>query len=261
MLPILDDIFGSLANPVVMAVVIGTAALVLVLAEVIRRRHYRPTLRELPPYEFVTNQLGRVVESGGRVHISTGPTGIGGENTAITVAAVAAMREVASSATVSDKPPVVTTSDATTLPLMSDVLYRTYQRRSATARYERSSTRLVALDRVTLAGALTTLIWDDTVESNVLLGSFTEELALVTETGQRKRIGQTAGSDRIEGVAAAYPSTEHTLIGEELFVAPAYMNEPTDADLAGVITNDILRVVLIGAIIVGTVMTSLGVLQ
>ena len=260
MLQILSDTFGSLANPLVLVVFVGVSLLVLVLTELIRRGRYKPHLRDLPAYNFVNDQVGRAVESGGRVHISVGPNGIGGEDTAITVAAVAAMREVASSATVSDDPPVVTTSDPTSLPLMSDVIYRAYQHRDATTRYERSSSRLLALDRITLAGAITTLMWDDNVGSNFVFGSYTQEVALITELGQRKRINQTAGSDRLEGIAAAFPSTEHTLIGEEMFNAPAYLGEAREVDLASITTNDILRVVIIGVIVGGTILATIGVL-
>ena len=98
------------------------------------------------------------------------------------------------------------------------------------------------------------------VRGNMVIGSFGSEVALIAEAGHRVDIPQTIGSDRLEAQAAAYAMAQHPLIGEEIFVSRAYLTDEVTA-IGSLATQDVLRWVLIGLIIFGTVMQSLGLLS
>lgn len=224
------------------------------------RGGFRPSLRPLGGYALFEQQIGQAVESGGRVHISIGPNSIIGEETGAALAALAMLDLAARAAVISDLPPVATTGNATSLPVVSDTIRRAYERERMFERFHPSSARLVALDPTALAGGITSIIPDEEVRTNILFGSFGPEVALATEAGRRKRILQTLGSDRLEAQAVGYTMADHVLIGEEMFAARAYLSaEPTAT--AGLITQDVLRWLVTGLIVLGALLQSLGLLR
>jgi Domain of unknown function (DUF6754) len=224
------------------------------------RQGFKPPLRPISGYEALARQVGQAVESGGRVHVSLGSGSVNGEDTGTTLAGLAMLDYVADASSISDLSPVATTGDATTLPVMSDTIRRAYARKGVPDKFEMISARLVSLDPFSMAAGTTSLIVDDDVRANVLVGSFGVELALPAEAGQRRRISQVAGSDRLEGQAVAYAMADHPLIGEELYVSRAYLTREPSAT-AALATQDVLRWIAIVAILVGSVMATLGLIH
>jgi hypothetical protein len=91
----------------------------------------------------------------------------------------------------------------------------------------------------------------------VLIGSFGPEVVLMAEAGRRQRIPQTIGSDRLEAQATAYAMADYPLIGEEIYTARAYIKGDSPS-MGSIATQDILRWVAIGAIVVGLIIKTLG---
>jgi hypothetical protein len=221
------------------------------------RGGFRPTIRPLPAYDRLSDHVGQAIESGGRLHVSLGPGSIIGTRTVTTIAGLSILDEAAGQSTIGDHPPVVTTGDATTLPAAADGVRRAYRRTGQLEHYTTQSARLVALDATSLAGGATSIIHDDHVKTNILVGSFGPEVTLMAEAGKRLDIPQTIGSDRLEGIAAAFALADDPLIGEELYVSRAYLTD--DASATGALAaQDILRWGIIALIIFGTVLQTLG---
>ena len=86
----------------------------------------RPTLRPLPTLEILRGQQSRAIESGHSLHLSLGTSGIGGANTATTLAGLAILESLADEAAATDTPPTVTVADPTALVMAQDVLRRAY---------------------------------------------------------------------------------------------------------------------------------------
>ncbi len=241
-------------------VVLGLGWLLLVGFYSLVRQGLKPDLRPLSGYEALSSQVGQAVESGGRVHVSLGPNSLIGEETGTALAGLAVLDLVADASSISDRSPVATTAAATTLPVMADTIRRAYRQRGTLAQHEASAARLVAFDPLALAGGATSIIADDQVRANLLAGSFGPEVALMVEAGNRKSLTQVVGSDRLEAQAVGYVLADHTLIGEELFVARAYVggDAPT---IASALAQDVLRWLVVGAIGVGLVLQTLGLLR
>jgi hypothetical protein len=149
--------------------------------------------------------------------------------------------------------PILTVSDPTAIPLGQDTLRRAYQSRDLLERYHRGSVRWYPAGARSLAfaAALTATIGDDRVSANILVGSFGPELALVAEASARRNRPVIAASDQLEGQAVAYVLADQPLIGEEIFTAGAYLDE-SPSHIAGVVTQDVLRILLIIAILIPT---------
>lgn len=224
-------------------------------------------LRPLHAYDSLHGQFARVVETGGRLHVSLGAGGIVGPETAVSLAGLSILDAVAQDATVADQPPIVTLGDATLLLPAGDVVRRAHERLGALGTYDPLASRLVGLDPVTLAGGAMPLIRDPSIRGNLLIGSFGSEVALMTEAGFRQRLPQTVGSDRLEGQAIGLAMADHVLIGEEVFAARAYLTDdeqPTGSALAaqrGLLVEDLLRWGVVAAVIAGAVLQTLGLLR
>jgi hypothetical protein len=225
----------------------------VVVTQFVRRRRNLYTFRDIPAYRAMPMVVGEAIEANRPVHVSFGSAGIGGANTLLTLASAELLYQVAERAAIGGLSPILTVSDPTAIPLGQDTLRRAYQARDLINRYQRGSVRWYPAGERSLAfaAALTATLGDDRVSSNVLVGSFGPELALVAEASARRDRTVIATSNQLEGQAVAYAMSDQPLIGEEIFTAGAYLGE-SPSQIAGVVTQDVLRLLLVLAILAPT---------
>lgn len=233
-------------------IIVLALAVTVIVTQFIRRRKEAFPMRAIPAYESIPLLIGEAIEAGRPMHVSFGSAGLGGSNTALTLASAELLYQVASRNQVGST--VVTVSDASALPLAYGTLRRAYSSRrdrlsSSSVRWYPGGTRSLAF-----AAALTGMQGDERVSGNVLVGNFGPELALVLESAIRKRQSTIAGSTDLDGQAVAYAMADHPLIGEELFVAGAYMSDSA-TQRGSVVTLDVLRWLLIAGILLATANT------
>jgi hypothetical protein len=108
------------------------------------------------------------------------------------------------------------------------------------------------------AGAMPA-IHDEQVSANILAGHFGSEVALLTEAGERSRSLTVAGSDSIPAQAVLYATSDEPLLGEELYAGGAYLGAGP-AHEASLRMQDILRWVLVVAIVIGAILKLFGIL-
>lgn len=214
-------------------------------------------LRPIPAYDLIRRQLGQAVETGQRLHLSMGTGGIGGVDTAVSLAAWPVLGLLADPVTSPDAPPIVTVADPTLLPVALDAVRRAEQR-SRTA-LPRDAAMLVAPRPLVYAAATGTLLRDQKPLANVAIGAFGPEAVLMLQAGEEAGAVQMAGSadplgQAVMTVAAGAP----TIVGEEIFAGGAYLcHEPSH--VASLMTQDVWRVVLIGVMLIGALLRTLGV--
>src|SRR4030042_2645514 len=95
--------------------------------------------------------------------------------------------------------------------------------------------------------------------ANFFAGHLGTEIALLTEAGERNRSLTVAGTDSIHAQAVLYATSDEPLLGEELYAAGAYLGAGP-ANLASLRMQDILRWVLVVAIILGAIIKLSGIL-
>jgi hypothetical protein len=221
-----------------------------------RRRRSALTLRPIAAYARVPSFVGRAVEADQPVQVGIGSSGIGGNETILSVVAAELAYQVARRASIGDSAPLLTTSDTSSLPLLQDALRRAYQVRNLTDRYPPGAARWYpdGTRSIVYAAALTTLMGDEATSSSVMAGSFGPELALILEAGARRDLPSIAMSDQPEGQAVAFALADAPLIGEELFVSRAYLEEEPGRSTE-TLTIDFLRGLLIIALLAGLIAT------
>jgi hypothetical protein len=211
----------------------------------------RPTLRPLPGLETLHGQQGRAIESGQSLHLSLGTSGIGGGNTATTLAGLAILESLADEAAATDTPPTVTVADPTALVLAQDILRRAYARQGNMAGYDPRAVRYVAASPLPYAVGVSDILSSEEISANVMAGVFGPEAAFITEEGSKQAVLQAAGAADVAPLAVMYPSVNHLMIGEEMFAASGYMDN-LPVHTGSLLAQDVIRWLLAALLFVAS---------
>jgi hypothetical protein len=152
---------------------------------------------------------------------------------------------------------VVTSGDASLAILAQDTLQSGYRAAAAEEQYRPSTGRLTGLTPFSYAAGTVPITRDESVSTNVFLGDFGAESALMVESAERENTSVIAASDNLSAQSVFYATSQDPLIGEELFAAGAYVGAGA-AHEASLIVQDILRWLVIVAILIGSLLKLVG---
>jgi hypothetical protein len=240
-------------------VALGALLLAAVLLPVFTflRRKSPASFRHIDAYERLNRSVGLAVEDGTRLHISLGRgnlvTGRGGS----ALAGLAMLRRLAERTSVSDRPPIATSGDASLAILSQDTLQSGYRAAGAEEQYRFTTGRLTGLTPFSYAAGAMPTIHDENVSTNVILGDLGAESALLAEASDRENANLIAASDDLSAQAVFYASSQEPLLGEELFAAGAYVGAGPAHD-ASLNVQDVLRWLIVLALIVGSLIRLAG---
>jgi hypothetical protein len=232
-------------------------AAILLLALTIWRRRTPASFRRIESFERLNRSVGLAVESGSRLHISLGRGNLFTSRGGSALAGLAMLRRLAERTSVSDRPPVVTSGDASLAVLSQDTLQSGYRAAGAEEQYRFSTGRLTGLTPFSYAAGAIPTIHDEHVSANIIIGDLGAEDALLAEASDRENADLIAASDNLSAQSIFYASAQEPLVGEELFAAGAYVGAGASHD-ASLNVQDILRWLIILAIILGAGLKILG---
>ena len=235
---------------------VGFAALLL-LGLTLWRRRAPATLRPIAAYERLNRAVGMAVETGTRLHISLGRGSLSTTRGASALAGLAMLRRLAERTSTSDRPPVVTSGDASLAILSQDTLQSGFRAAGAEEQYRFSTGRLAGLSPFSYAAGSMPVMHDDNVSANVVIGDLGVESALIAEASERENASLVAASDDLSAQTIFYLSAQEPLIAEELFAAGAYVGAGP-AHEASLLVQDILRWLIVLAILAGSFLKFLG---
>jgi hypothetical protein len=232
-------------------------AAILLLALTIWRRRAPASFRRIDAYERLNRSVGLAVENGSRLHISLGRGNLFTARGGSALAGLAMLRRLAERTSVSDRPPVATSGDASLAILSQDTLQSGYRAAGAEDQYRFSTGRLTGLTPFSYAAGAIPIIHDENVSANIIVGDLGSEAALLAEASDRENADLIAASDNLSAQSIFYVSAQEPLVGEELFAAGAYVGAGASHD-ASLNVQDILRWLIILAIILGVGLKILG---
>ena len=215
-------------------------------------------LRGIQAFSRFHREVDLAVEAGKRLHISLGRGNINDLQGGSAFIGLTILDRCARDASNSDRPPVTTSGDGVITILSQDTLQSTYRSLAAEQRYDPANARLTGLTPLAYAAGTIPAIRDEYVSANIYAGHFGAEIALLTEAGERSQSLTVAGSDSIPGQAVLYATTDEPLLGEELYAAGAYLGAGA-AHTASIGMQDIVRWVLVIAIVIGAIFKLLGI--
>ncbi len=233
------------ANLTIVLLVIAFAA-TLVGRFVVRRFGLR--LRRIPAYEALPLLAADAVESDHRLHFSLGQSALATASTVSALAGAEIFYRLAERVAIAEQTPTFSLADPLALPLAQDTLRRAYEYRQRAGKWH---SRLAAWypQGIAFAAGVASLSADRREHSLILLGRYREELAFFGEGALRHDQRLIAHSDWVEGQAVAYAQAEHVLLGEELYVGPAYLGGNA-LERGGVFALEMLRWLVIAGIAV-----------
>jgi hypothetical protein len=232
-------------------------AAILLLALTFWRRRSPAAFRVIAAYERLNRSVGLAVENGTRLHISLGRGDLFTARGGSALAGLAMLRRLAERTSVSDRPPIATSGDASVAILSQDTLQSGYRAAGAEEQYRFSTGRLTGLTPFSYAAGAMPAIHDENVSTNIIIGDLGAEAALLAEASDRQNTDLIAASDNLSAQSVFYVSSQDPLIGEELFAAGAYVGAGASHE-ASLHVQDILRWLIILAIIVGIGLKILG---
>lgn len=229
------------------------AGLILVFTLALRGRW--PVFRPLSGFDAVIADLGRTVEAGTRIHVALGEGEIIGTGAEAELAGLAALARISQAASVSDRPPVATSGDGITSLLAQDVMFNVYRQMRAEERFDNDQGRLAGLGPLGYAAGAITTASQERVSVTFMIGAMGAEAALIADAGSQGGNVVAAVTDPV-GQAAVYATTDHPLLGEELFAAGAYL-KVHPAHAASLQAQDVIRWIAIGAILAGALISTI----
>lgn len=223
------------------------------------RKRWPAVFRPIKAYEELNTAVERAVEAGERVHLSLGTGSVIGSDSAAAFAGLSLLSQIAEATTTSDKPIVATAGDGAMAMLAQDSLQSVYKKANAVEHYKSISGRMLGPTPYSYTAEIPNLLDSEDVSVHVLTGSFGSEGALAADFGRRQNTFVLAGTEDVLSQAMLYATADYLLVGEELFAAGAYMGSGALHE-ASVRTQDAVRLLIILAILIGTVLKTIGVI-
>lgn len=224
-------------------------------------RSKRLGLRPVDVFNDLPQKAGESVESGTRIHVSLGSGVIGTETTTGALAGIPVLDTIAEAATISDKPPIVTTGEGASATLAQNALRRAYNKQNASERYDHLAGRMAGPTPVSYAAGVMMTLKEEQVSSSLMLGTFGSEVGLMADAGWGENAHQIIGTDNIQGQAAAYVTADEALIGEDVYASGAYLLGGKPFHKASLYAQDIVRVLLMLALIFGGILVMFKVIE
>ncbi len=216
--------------------------------------------RPLLGLSVIGHALARGAETGRAIHLSPGSGAIGARaSTAETIAGLLMVERVATEAALNGAPLLTSSGDAVAHLALRGTLRQVYQRAGLGQDYDPANVQLLAhQDAMAYASGVTTLYGRQQLEASQLVGAFGQEFLLAGEDGAQRGVPQVGGATTTTALPLVYLTTEGALIGEEIYAAEAYLAR-SPAPLARLLTLDVLRTVVIIAIVVVLLAAALGI--
>jgi hypothetical protein len=224
------------------------------------RKLTKLNLRDIPAFSHFRREVDLAVEAGKRLHVSIGRGNINDLQGGAAFIGLTVLDRCARAASNSDRPPVTTSGDGVLTILSQDTLQSTYRSLGSEQRYDPTNARLTGLNPMAYAAGAIPTIHDEHINANFFAGHIGSEIALLTEASERSRSLSVAGTDSIPAQAVLFATADEPLLGEELYAAGVYLGAGP-AHSASLRMQDVLRWVLVAAIVIGAIFKLLGILS
>jgi len=248
----LESILGLL-------LVILTTLVVVLLAIRQRKSKKLAAFRRIAAISRFKRAVSLSVEDGTRIHVSLGNASLTQPASSSAFISLLTLRRIGELSSSSDEPPIASSGDGALTLLSQDALHQVARETNTLDLYDADRGQLAGITPLSnVAGALQ-IIQNPKVKTNLLVGNFGSEAGLLSMASEEQNATTLAASDSMPAQAVFFATTEKPLIGEELFAIPAYL-KPDPMHVASLKTQDILRGLVVLALLAGSIMKLLGVL-
>ncbi len=247
----------SLMGILALGVVLLAAGLMAGFSIAYRRSPF--AFRAITAFQRIRDAVGLVVEDGTRLHVSLGRGSLLTPFGAAGLSGLSMLRKLAEYTSLSDRPTIASTGDGLVAAAAQDTLRSALEAISPDHVFDIHNSRMTGLTPFSYAAGIIPIIRDEKVETNVFIGNYGVEAALMVEAADRQGSLVIAGSDNLPAQAVLFATTSDPIIGEELYSAGAYAQAgPFHA--TSLRTQDVLRWGIIVTILIGAILKAIGIL-
>lgn len=234
------------------ALIVALFIILLLLFIALDRKPAIRRLREISAFLHLRRAVGQAVEAGTRLHVSLGRADLTGMEGAVGLAGLTALERAARAASISDRPPIATSGEGTLGALSQETLKSMLRSVSVDREYDPTQGRVTGLTPFSYAAGAMMAVQDEHVSTNILLGHYGVEVALLTEAAERGNSLVIGGTDQVQAQALLFAAAQEPLIGEEVYAGGAYLGAGP-AHIASLRVQDIFRWALVIVMILGAV--------
>lgn len=211
-------------------------------------------LRRIPGLDAVDEAIGRATELGKPILYLTGAHDMSDPST---IAAAVILGRVAKRTAAYGTELMVPHRDPITMAVCQEITKQAYLEAGKPDLFKEDSNFFITSDQFSYTAAVDGIMLRKKPAANFFMGSYFAESLLLTETGASTGAIQIAGTDSDHQLPFFVTTCDYTLIGEELYAASAYLSkEPVQiGTLRG---QDIGKAVILSAIVIGTVLATIG---
>lgn len=240
-------------------VLVSLVVFSLMVAFMIRVSHGRNLyIRPLAGISAIEEAVGRATEMGRPVIYIPGVDDI---NNIQTIYSMVILEKVATMVAKYGTPLLVPVGSAFVTPVAEETVKQGYLNAGVPDAFNPNNIRYMSNEQFAFTAATNGWILRERPAASFLMGSFYAESLLMAETGFRAGAIQVAGTANIHQLAFFIVACDYTLIGEEFYVATAYLSR--EPGLVGTIkAQDYFKVLILAVMALGvlgaTVSMNLG---
>ena len=212
-----------------------------------------PFLRSIPGLKAIEEAVGRSTEMGKPILFVPG---IMDMNEVETVAGVVVLGHVANMTARYETELDVPVARAIVMQAARQVSKEAYLTQGRPELYNEDMVHYITDDQFAYAAAVNGIMQRDEPAACLYMGKFFAESLLFAETGNSIGAIQIAGTGSQTQIPFFVTACDYTLMGEEFFAASAYLSQESDL-IAGVTAQDVIKIILVLIILIGTVSRAL----
>ena len=212
-----------------------------------------PFLRSIPGLKAIEEAVGRSTEMGKPILFVPG---IMDMNEVETVAGVVVLGHVANMTARYETELDVPVARAIVMQAARQVSKEAYLTQGRPELYNEDMVHYITDDQFAYAAAVNGIMQRDEPAACLYMGKFFAESLLFAETGNSIGAIQIAGTGSQTQIPFFVTACDYTLMGEEFFAASAYLSQESDL-IAGVTAQDVIKIILVLIIFLGTVSRAL----
>ncbi|MBP9676363.1 MAG: hypothetical protein KBD67_06445 [Anaerolineaceae bacterium] len=218
-----------------------------------------PFLRKSADIERLKAAIELSVEDGSRVHVTLGSADLTDAANPSALAGLDSLHRIGQSSSTSDLPPVCSSGNGAFALLSKDTLAAVASDTNTWDIYDPDQGYLTGVTPMAYAVGAMDVMSEPGVKSNILIGNFGSESGFMTITSEEQGAFTVAASDSIIGLSVFMATIRNVVVGEGLFAIPARL-ALAPAQLAGLKMQDMLRVIIVAALVIGALFKALGLL-
>ena len=216
-----------------------------------------PQLRKLPVLSVVDEAIGRAIEMGRPVHFTPGSGDLTSGLGPMTLAGISVLNYVARQSARNGAELIVTTDKASNYPISQETVRTSYVMEGHAEAFKSEMVRFApggfAWD-VMIMG----IADEERPAANIMIGAFYHTAIYLIDVMAAAGALQVAGTARTGQLPILASTAEYCLIGEEIYVAGAYLNKDEILS-SSFVAQDLMKVICFILVLLEVILSSFGI--